>query len=1191
MGKKTEQAKSRLGTKSKLRPAKFQVERILERVSDSIVALDTEWRYTYVNEKAAQIFGRKPEQLIGKHIWTEFPEGVGQPFYKAYYKAVETQQPIFLEEYYPPYDRWFENRVYPSRDGLSIFFHDITDHKKAELTVQDSERRFREMLENVQLIAVLLDLDGRVTFCNEFLLQITGYKRDEVLGCDWFEKFVTDVRTDVRETFLQALKHGEIAAQYENPIRTKSGAERFIRFSNTFLRDAQGKIIGTTSFGEDITERKQVQEELQRNEQVLRLFVENSPAAIAMFDRDMKYIVASHRYLVDYDLGNQDVTGRSHYEIFPEMPERWKDIHRRCLAGATERAEEDPFPRASGKLDWVRWEIRPWYEQTGEIGGIILFSEVITEHKQAEQDLRESEERYRLLFHRSPIGVVQYDRNLRVVDCNERFLQILRTSREKVIGLDIHNLRDQGGLPAFQKSLAGEEGFAENLYQATTSDARVWLTTRTAPLFDPAGNVRGGVAIMEDITDRKRAEEKLRLSEEKFSKTFHASPDIIVLTSLADGRIIEVNESLQRATGYTHDEIIGKTTAELHFWANPADRESYAALLRRDGKVRDLEVDFRIKSGEIRDALLSGEIIEFHDGKYILGVIRDITERKRAEEEIRHYMNQLTALNKAALELQRLHSPQILAKEIIKSLEMILDYTYSAVLLIEETTSRLVPFALSAQKQGESFVKQDKRYIESAEIHVGEGITGWVAQTGRSVCLGDVRQDKRYLGIRDDIRSELCVPLKAGEQVIGVINIESVQLDAYAESDERVLETVAAQVSIAIQNARLLESELKRRREAEALQQATAAITSSLDLKHILESLLVQLSAIMPLDSASVILLKNEQLVVVAGQGFAHPERIIGLEFPADDPLTKIMRETRRFIIIPNVREDARFMNWGEASLISGWMGIPLIVQDDVIGYLTVDSQTDAAFTESHAELAQSFANQAAVAIHNARLLEETRLSRDRLGELSRRLVEVHETEQRAIGRELHDQIGQMLTALKLTLEIASQLPPELREKKNRQTQELVNDLLKRVSALSLELRPPMLDDLGLIPALLWHINRFEEQTGIAVSFKHSGAEGRRFSAEVETTAYRVIQEAFTNVARHARASRTRLEVHAGRGRMKIQIEDDGAGFDPQAAFEKHRGLGGMRERTGLLGGTFRVESQTGKGTSLFIELPLKENT
>jgi PAS domain S-box-containing protein len=220
---------------------------------------------------------------------------------------------------------------------------------------------------------------------------------------------------------------------------------------------------------------------------------------------------------------------------------------------------------------------------------------------------------------------------------------------------------------------------------------------------------------------------------------------------------------------------------------------------------------------------------------------------------------------------------------------------------------------------------------------------------------------------------------------------------------------------------------------------------------------------------------------------------------------------------------------------------------------------------------------------------EKLRQSHDRLAELSRRLVEAHERERRAIGRELHDQIGQMLTALNLTLEIASQLPPEFAAKKLASAQELLNDLMSRVSALSLELRPPMLDDLGLLPTLIWHINRFQEQTQIEVEFKHSGLENKRFPAQIETTAYRVAQEALTNVARHARARRVHLKVRAGSDKMEIQIEDDGVGFDPQIGLAQGRGLAGMRERVGLVGGELQIESKTGAGSRISIRLPLKE--
>jgi PAS domain S-box-containing protein len=219
----------------------------------------------------------------------------------------------------------------------------------------------------------------------------------------------------------------------------------------------------------------------------------------------------------------------------------------------------------------------------------------------------------------------------------------------------------------------------------------------------------------------------------------------------------------------------------------------------------------------------------------------------------------------------------------------------------------------------------------------------------------------------------------------------------------------------------------------------------------------------------------------------------------------------------------------------------------------------------------------------------ELRLSRDRLKDLSRRLAQAHEAEARAIGRELHDQIGQMLTAMKITLDLAGQLPADAAGKKIEQARDLAGDLLQRVSRLSLELRPPMLDDLGLIPALVWHAAQYQESTGIQVDFKHSGVEGKRFAPEIETAAYRILQEALTNAARHAGADRVRLEVRAGDEWMELRIEDNGSGFDPESALSKNRGLGGMRERAQLVGGTFEIGSVRGEGTKIVIRLPLGE--
>lgn len=214
----------------------------------------------------------------------------------------------------------------------------------------------------------------------------------------------------------------------------------------------------------------------------------------------------------------------------------------------------------------------------------------------------------------------------------------------------------------------------------------------------------------------------------------------------------------------------------------------------------------------------------------------------------------------------------------------------------------------------------------------------------------------------------------------------------------------------------------------------------------------------------------------------------------------------------------------------------------------------------------------------------------ERLKSLSRRLMEVQETERRNIALELHDQIGQVLTGLKLILEIGARQPAENRSLDEARV--LVNELMARVRNLSLDLRPAMLDDLGLLPALLWHFEHYTAHTQVRVNFKHSGLEKRRFGSEVETAAYRIVQEALTNIARHAQVQEATVRLSTHQQTLLIEVEDRGRGFDMETVLSASEtsGLAGMRERAGLLGGVLTIESHVGAGTRLSAELSLADS-
>ena len=243
--------------------AREQVAHILESISDAFVALDRDWRYTYVNEHAAQIFGRSRHELIGKHIWTEFPESVGQSFYHAYQKAMSERSNVFIEEYYPPYDRWFENRIYPSRGGISIFFHDISERKRADAALQASEDRYRSVIAAMTEGVVVRDQSGLIIDCNASAERIMGSNRDKIRGSRYLNPLWQPFREDgsplpnTERPSHTALTTGRARSNQVIGFRRPDGTMVWLSMNTQPLFDTGGTTItGVVNTFTDITDRR-----------------------------------------------------------------------------------------------------------------------------------------------------------------------------------------------------------------------------------------------------------------------------------------------------------------------------------------------------------------------------------------------------------------------------------------------------------------------------------------------------------------------------------------------------------------------------------------------------------------------------------------------------------------------------------------------------------------------------------------------------------------------------------------------------------------------------------------------------------------------------------------------------------------------------------------------------------------------
>ena len=463
----------------------------------------------------------------------------------------------------------------------------------------------------------------------------------------------------------------------------------------------------------------------------------------------------------------------------------------------------------------------------------------------------------------------------------------------------------------------------------------------------------------------------------------------------------------------------------------------------------------------------------------------------------------------------------------------------------------------------------------------GRGILGVLIRDREPLRLDDLSQDPRSVGFppgHPPMSSFLGVPIRLRGTVFGNLYLtEKGNGERFSADDEEIVRLLAAQAAVAIENARLYESARKWARQLESLNEVSEALVTEVDLSHLLDLAVARLRELLDCRVVMIERTAADGMLAIESASGEGSEQLIGLRLElgrskAGRALTR-KRSERIDALIDDPEVDQMPPRLVDATSA---LFVPLVVREKPVGIVVAYDKrgTDPRFSDADLRIAEAFANRAAVALELA----------DRVGRESvRALLEGQELERSRLARELHDETGQALASILLGLKA---LERDVGEEPLAHLRELVGSALGDVRRLTVELRPPALDDFGLEAALERLTTVIAERSGIDTQLNVAV---NSLPRSHETALYRIVQEALTNVVKHANAHSVSVVVTPFDDVVRCVIEDDGVGFVADSVRDGALGLVGMRERVHLLDGRFDVQSAPGRGTTLVAELPLEE--
>lgn len=1096
-------------------------------------ALDEHSRTLYVSPHIESILGFTPaEWMADPELWLKqvHPDDVTAVL-DAVKRAQESSTPVPLE--YRSFTRdgrvvWLHDTASVVRDesGAPLFLQgvtvDITERKRIEQQLLEREVQLAEALHLAQIGSFSLDLTTNAIRWSDEMYRIYGLPLHAPVTLETFYTYVhPDDRGEVERIEHDVRANHQPASLYFR-IRRPDGTERILHGRVQVERDERGQTFRMYGTNQDVTERVKAEQARRAVEERYRSLIEATPSAIVVAGMDTRISMVTPQAVVLFGCAEaSQMLGRPIFEfIAPEDHEKANYKIGLALEHGSGHAEYT-LVKCDGSRFLAALNAAIITDEAGRPQAITGVIRDITEERRAEDALRESEERYRSLVEASPDAIVLSDQNATVLMVNGQAVRLFGyETASQIVGRSVfefiapedhepakektHQVLTMGSVTAFEYTMLRRDG------------SRFLAELNATRILDPMSNVVAFTGVLRDITERRKAEIALALSEERYRSLIEVSPDGIAQVAADPScTILVVNQQVLAMLGYERDELIGQSAFDFIAPEDHARAGTGLAQVLSHGHIENAQYTLVRKDGSRFLSELSGRVIADGGGvpRTVIAVLRDITERRKAEQERERLIAEL-------------------------------DATFSS------TTHGIVLYAPDG-----SIVRMNA----AAEKVIGKtAVSPSLAMNERTYLFDPIWEDGQRVTNFDDLPAQRALRGEMGQEVVlGFKNVHngqvfwlSISAAPIRDADGRVLGAVLTALDITDRKQaeqRLRASEERFRRYFE-LGLIGMAITSK--DKTFLEV--------------------NDELCKMLGYD---RDELLGLSWEQithTDDLDADRSQYERVLAgeIDGYSLDKRYFR-----------------KDGTLIYVTISikcvRRTDTSVDYSIA-LLQDITERKQTEAERARLFNV-------LQRLSRQLLLAQENERRHVARELHDEIGQQLTGLSILLQTGEPPASETNRERFSQALEIVRVLITQVRNLSLDLRPQALDDMGLLPALYWQFERYTEQTGVVVQFEHLGVAGRRFAMEVETTAYRIIQEALTNVARHAGVKTATVNLWTeDNEQLCLTVSDNGRGFDAEKT-NSRGGLGGMQERAALIGGTVSIEAAFGAGTTVRAQLPLGE--